>query len=97
MGRVSRARVQRTLVLQLGRVLDAPVRFRLGFGWRDNDVSPMQYLKDLRLERASAELLGGSTHVAGVALRWGFGHLGRFSADYRARFGEYPSETVRRH
>ncbi|MFP5477787.1 MAG: helix-turn-helix domain-containing protein, partial [Gammaproteobacteria bacterium] len=40
---------------------------------------------------------GGSTHVAGVALRWGFGHLGRFSADYRARFGEYPSETVRRH
>jgi transcriptional regulator GlxA family with amidase domain len=26
----------------------------------------------------------------------GFGHLGRFSIDYRARFGESPKETRRR-
>jgi AraC-like DNA-binding protein len=34
--------------------------------------------------------------VTAVALRWGFGHLGQFAADYRARFGELPSETLRR-
>lgn len=62
-------------------------------------VSPMQYLKDLRLERARADLLGAGdlSNVAGVALRWGFAHLGRFSVDYRARFGETPSQSLRRH
>lgn len=62
-------------------------------------VSPMQYLKDLRLERARADLLRSADvgNVAGVALRWGFAHLGRFSADYRARFGENPSQSLRRH
>ena len=59
-------------------------------------VSPMQYLKDLRLERARADLLAGKGSVGSVALLWGFGHLGRFSADYRARFGESPSESLRR-
>ena len=60
-------------------------------------VTPMQYLKELRLDRAHAELQGAShgAQVSGVALRWGFGHLGRFSADYHARFGENPSETLR--
>jgi len=58
-------------------------------------VSPMQYLRDLRLERAHADLLSGSGSVGGVALRWGFGHLGRFSADYRKRFGESPSDSLR--
>jgi AraC-like DNA-binding protein len=62
-------------------------------------MSPMQYLRDLRLDRCRSDLLAGGagSNVAGVALRWGFGHLGRFSADYKARFGEHPSETLRRH
>ena len=61
-------------------------------------VSPMQYLRDLRLDRARADLLhlADVPSVASVALRWGFGHLGRFSADYKGRFGESPSETLRR-
>jgi AraC-like DNA-binding protein len=60
--------------------------------------SPMQYLRELRLERVRSDLLSGciSTNVSGVALRWGFAHLGRFSAEYKARFGEQPSETLRR-
>lgn len=60
-------------------------------------VSPMQFLKNLRLERARAELQAGASSVAAVALRWGFAHLGRFSAEYRARFGESPSDTPRHH
>ena len=61
-------------------------------------MSPMQYLKDVRLDRARSDLLGSAGHisVAGAAMRWGFGHLGRFSADYKTRFGESPSETLRR-
>ena len=61
-------------------------------------VSPMQYLRDLRLDRARADLLNlpDVPSVASVALRWGFGHLGRFSADYKERFGESPSESLRR-
>jgi AraC-like DNA-binding protein len=34
------------------------------------------------------------TTVADAARAWGFSHLGRFSAAYAARFGEYPSETL---
>lgn len=61
-------------------------------------TSPMQYLKQIRLDRARADLQGNSalTTVAGIALSWGFDHLGRFSVDYRKRFGESPSETLRR-
>lgn len=60
-------------------------------------ASPMQYLRELRPERARAELLGSdAANVAAVALRWGFAHLGRFSSEYRQRFGETPSQTLKR-
>lgn len=60
-------------------------------------TSPMHYLRDLRMERARTELLSGeSTSVAGVALRWGFAHMGRFGLDYKKRYGESPSQTLRR-
>lgn len=61
-------------------------------------TSPMQYLKQIRLDRARADLLGNSalTTVAGIAMAWGFDHPGRFSVDYRKRYGESPGETLRR-
>ncbi|MFH0179830.1 helix-turn-helix domain-containing protein [Streptomyces cacaoi] len=62
-------------------------------------VSPMSLLRRLRLERVHQELLtapSGSVTVTEVALRWGFGHLGEFSAAYRRRFGETPSTTLAR-
>jgi transcriptional regulator GlxA family with amidase domain len=34
--------------------------------------------------------------VTTVALRYGFAHLGRFSAYYQSSFGEAPSMTLRR-
>ncbi|MBL0372810.1 AraC family transcriptional regulator [Rhizobium sp. KVB221] len=39
---------------------------------------------------------GPSATVAEIAFAAGFGHLGRAAAAYRARFGETPSETLRR-
>ncbi|MEY0229815.1 helix-turn-helix transcriptional regulator, partial [Providencia huaxiensis] len=61
------------------------------------DISPMQYLRDLRMERVRAELLSGeATNVTGVALRWGFAHMGRFSAEYKKRYGETPSQSMKK-
>ncbi|MQT74850.1 AraC-like ligand-binding domain-containing protein [Pseudomonas helleri] len=61
-------------------------------------TSPMQYLRELRLQGARRELLeaGEYARVADVAERWGFTHLGRFGAAYRERFDELPSQTLRR-
>jgi len=63
------------------------------------DVSPLTYLRHVRLDRVRAELLEAGLHagaVGDVARRWGFAHLGRFSASYAERFGEYPKQTLRR-
>lgn len=65
---------------------------------RDVEKAPHQYLHDVRLMRAHDELCRsspGETSVTQVALRWGFGHQGRFAAYYRARFGRSPSHTLR--
>jgi transcriptional regulator GlxA family with amidase domain len=63
------------------------------------DTTPLGHLRSVRLDRAHQELRatgpGGGATVAAVAARWGFGHPGRFSADYRARFGCSPSDTLR--
>ena len=66
---------------------------------RYRGLSPMQWLKEIRLQRVRVELetkqlFGGE--VSSTALKWGFTHLGRFSAEYKQRFGESPSMTLRR-
>lgn len=72
----------------------------LGFQERYG-LSPMAYLKMLRLNRARRELLNAgpttaSATVTRLATKWGFFHLGRFSLEYRAMFGESPIETLKR-
>ncbi len=62
------------------------------------DTTPMEALRDLRLDGARRSLLRaapGET-VTEVALAWGFSHLGRFAIGYAGRFGERPSDTLRR-
>ena len=57
------------------------------------------FIKDRRLEAANRVLLTaepGETNVTQVALDYGFEQLGRFSAEYKATFGELPSETLYR-
>ena len=46
--------------------------------------------------RAELEAAPPETGVTAIALKWGFVHLGRFAQDYRRRYGELPSETLRR-
>jgi AraC-like DNA-binding protein len=59
--------------------------------------SPMRYLRELRLKRVREELQSGrAPSVARAARGWGFAHVGRFSGEYRKRFGEPPSATLAR-
>jgi AraC-like DNA-binding protein len=57
--------------------------------------SPMTYLKNVRLDMSHyllAQRRDDDT-VTDVAYSTGFSHLGRFSADYKARFNCSPSNT----
>ena len=58
----------------------------------------MDFVKRVRLERARQKLssLDAETSVTAVAFECGFGNLGHFARDYHERFGERPSETLRR-
>jgi AraC-like DNA-binding protein len=61
-------------------------------------ISPMRYLRNARFDRAREALQRAQPDdsVTELAMRWGFSHLGRFSIEYRKRFGEHPSDTLRR-
>jgi AraC-like DNA-binding protein len=60
-------------------------------------VSPMRYLRNLRLLRAREALQQGRVRrVSEAVSRWCFAHPGRFSIEYRRRFGESPSQTLAR-
>lgn len=60
--------------------------------------SPMERLRTERLEGAHRDLVAGGegVRVAETARRWHLTHLGRFAASYAERYGEQPSETLRR-
>lgn len=65
---------------------------------REIGLSPMSLLKQVRLDQAKADLEAADsrTTVTGVAYDCGFAHLGRFAVEYGRRFGESPSQTLRR-
>jgi transcriptional regulator GlxA family with amidase domain len=68
---------------------------------REIGLSPQQYIKIRRLNAAYRDLLASNPNeghsVTEIALAHGFSHFGRFSGDYHRHFGEYPSETLKRH
>jgi AraC-like DNA-binding protein len=73
------------------RVLQEAFRQHVG-------MSPLTYLRRIRLDGVHAELSRGDpwqVSVSEVAYRWGFTHLGRFAGAYRVRYGEAPSRTLR--
>lgn len=64
---------------------------------RFRQTTPMDYLKNCRLEGARKDLLDHKNEdtIADIAMKWGFNSFGRFSALYRKSYGELPSETKR--
>lgn len=65
---------------------------------RQLGTTPMEYVRSCRLEVAHRALRAADPSEASVtdlATAAGFSHLGRFSVDYRKRFGCSPSATLR--
>jgi AraC-like DNA-binding protein/Tfp pilus assembly protein PilF len=60
--------------------------------------TPHEALRDIRFDCARRQLLQGApgTKVMDIALRCGFPHFGRFSIEYRSRYNETPSQTLKR-
>jgi AraC-like DNA-binding protein len=66
---------------------------------RHRGIPPLAMLRELRFAKARDALLAappGTTTVAAIATAWGFDELGRFATEYRRRFAESPSSTLRR-
>jgi AraC-like DNA-binding protein len=62
-------------------------------------VSTLTFFRSRAMHGAHRELRASRADlvsVTEVAMRWGFWHLGRFSATYRSYFGEVPSRTLLR-
>nr|WP_249127561.1 helix-turn-helix domain-containing protein [Bradyrhizobium lablabi] len=74
-----------------GRALQRQFRAFLG-------KTPLEALHDVRFEDARRQLLRAApgTKVMDVAARCGIAHFGRFSIEYRRRYGETPSQTLKR-
>lgn len=86
-------------VMDIGRAADLSVRALQESFQRMFETTPMNYLREIRMRRAHADLLAadqGTVTVGQVATQWGFTHMGRFSNAYLRRFGEYPRTTLRR-
>ena len=61
------------------------------------DTTPMRHLKNLRLDQARERLLKADPEadsVTAVAIEYCFQHFGHFSAAYKERHGELPSDTL---
>lgn len=61
---------------------------------------PLRYLKLRQLNQANAALSDAAARgrlVTDILTRHGVTEFGRFASEYRALFGETPSETIRRH
>lgn len=62
-------------------------------------ITPVAYMRNVRLHRIRAELQSAPhqvRYIASVAAKWGFWHMSLFSRYYRELFGETPLETLSR-
>lgn len=86
--------------ITIGRIASAvevsPRSLQLGFK-AELGVTPLQFLREIRLREARHALATApeADTIGEISERCGFGHFGRFSVDYKLRFGESPHETRR--
>ncbi|WP_315858237.1 helix-turn-helix domain-containing protein [Burkholderia cepacia] len=61
------------------------------------NLSPVAYLRAVRLNHARRELRLGDSVTSAAATKWGFRRLSSFARDYRAMSGELPSAIAKRY
>lgn len=83
---------------ELARVTSASARSIFHQFKKDREQSPMAFVKQVRLRHARdmLERRDPSTSVTATAFACGFANLGHFARDYFKRFGERPSDTIKR-
>ncbi|MEM5389655.1 helix-turn-helix domain-containing protein [Paraburkholderia phymatum] len=88
-----------TTVAAVARELGVSIRTLQNGFQKVDQTTPSAFLRRARLDAAHRILTSATedTSVTDVALRLGFAHVGRFSADYRLAFGEPPAATLRRY
>lgn len=62
---------------------------------RHLDMTPMAYLRRVRLSCADADLRAANGSVTAIAARWGYARPSVFAAHYRAAYGVSPSQILR--
>lgn len=85
-------------VLDLCRVCRLSRRALQASFLRETGVTPLVYMRALRLNEVRAKLASSSREelsIGAAAARFAFYHLSHFATDYRNLFGELPSETPR--
>ena len=69
-------------------------------GFRNfRQTTPMAHLRNIRLQKVHDDLREAGVNAATVteiAFKWGFAHLSHFTAHYKRKFGELPSDTLRK-
>lgn len=87
---------ERISVDDVAQAAGMSVRGLQGAFQRIHGVSPLFYLKGIRLLLAREQLESGEAEsVAAVARSVGLTHLGRFAASYKAEFGQLPGDVLR--
>jgi len=82
---------------ELARVTSAGARSIFYQFKKDRGQSPMAFVKQVRLRHARHMLeRNPNPSVTATALACGFSNLGHFARDYFKRFGERPSDTIKR-
>lgn len=79
-------------------VANASVRSLFYSFKKSRGISPMTFVKQVRMRNAKAMLASPSptTSVTSVAYACGFSNLGHFARYYYSTFGEHPSDTLRK-
>lgn len=82
-------------ILDVCRELNIPRR-TLNYAFQKvAGMSPVKYLRMVKLNSARRDLLRSDDGIGDIAARYGFFHNGYFGQEYRRLFGETPSETRR--
>lgn len=83
---------------EVARAVGASLRSLTGAFRKFRGYTPSQFLREQRLQgiRHGLRTATPGQTVAGIAAAWGYVNMGEFARAYRLRFGERPSEALRR-